>query len=69
MIHGDADLVVPISQSELLVDRLQAAGLDVTFVRLPGVDHSYSPPAGPEVGIDARFLEPTLEFLGRTLGG
>jgi acetyl esterase/lipase len=69
VIHGEDDPVVPISQSELLVDRLKSADLDVTFVRLPGFQHSYSPRSGPEVGIAPEFLEPTLEFLDRTLGG
>lgn len=64
VIHGEADEMVPIEQSELLVAALTQAGVDVTFVRIPG-GHSYRQPDGE---IDPLFLRPTLEFLGKYLG-
>lgn len=38
-VHGDADVDVPISQSEAYVSAATAAGDPATLVRLPGVDH------------------------------
>jgi acetyl esterase/lipase len=68
VIHGEADSTVPIHQSELLADRLEAAEVDVTFLRFPGFDHTFSPPTGRQDSIAREFLEPTLEFLDRAFG-
>lgn len=38
-VHGDADVDVPISQSETYVSAATAAGDPATLLRLPGVDH------------------------------
>lgn len=38
-VHGDADVSVPISQSETYVAAARAAGDPATLVRLPGVEH------------------------------
>ena len=38
-VHGDADVDVPISQSEGYVSAAAAAGDPATLLRLPGVDH------------------------------
>lgn len=38
-VHGDADVDVPISQSEAYVSAATAAGDPATLRRLPGVDH------------------------------
>ena len=42
LIHGDADRIVPFQQSELMKDALEAAGVPVKLLRIPGGDH------GPE---------------------
>lgn len=39
---GDQDCTVPVGQSPLLADALQAAGLDVRYDLLPGVGHGDS---------------------------
>lgn len=39
VFHGDADNVVPVSNSRLMVNRLKAAGADVTYSEYPGVGH------------------------------
>lgn len=39
LIHGEADTVVPIQNSELLEEALRAAGVPVKFLRAPGVGH------------------------------
>ena len=63
IIHGEADDMVPIQQSELLVTALQKAGVDVTFVRASG-GHGYS---GGGHEVVPAYLQPTLEFLDRVL--
>ena len=60
IMHGEADSMVPIEQSALLADALQAAGVDVTFIRLPNAGHGYW---GPDEPVLPEFLTPTLEFL------
>lgn len=37
--HGDADLVVPYAQSEVLVSALMELEVNVEFVTIPGADH------------------------------
>lgn len=39
--HGDADPIVPIQQSEIMVERLKAAGAEVEFVVKPGGGHPW----------------------------
>ena len=41
LIHGTADKVVPVAQSQSLNDRLEAAGAPVELILIPGVDHSF----------------------------
>ena len=64
IIHGEDDGMVPIAQSELLAAALNAAGVDVTFVAVPGRGHSF---AGPAQEVDPAFLEPTIQFLDQHL--
>jgi acetyl esterase/lipase len=66
VIHGEADGMVPITQSELLVDSLRVAGVEVTFVRLPMIGHGYFPPDGRQY-IMSEFLQPTLQFFNQYL--
>jgi acetyl esterase/lipase len=39
LIHGDADAVVPLQQSEIMEAALQKAGVAVKLVRVPGAGH------------------------------
>lgn len=41
IIHGTWDTIVPISESELLADALQAAGVPVVFERITGAGHGF----------------------------
>lgn len=43
--HGDADKVVPVKASRHAFAALQAAGADVRYTELPGVDHNAWDPA------------------------
>ncbi len=40
LIHGEADLIVPIRQSDMMNDALRNAKKDVRYIRIPGDDHS-----------------------------
>ena len=39
LMHGDADTIVPIKQSEIMESALKKAGVDVRFIRVPGGAH------------------------------
>ncbi|MEM6263911.1 MAG: alpha/beta hydrolase [Bacteroidota bacterium] len=41
LIHGEADQIVPFSQSEVLQQRLEELGVPHRFHSLPGVDHAF----------------------------
>ncbi len=41
LIHGDADLTVPFSQSEELLAAGIAAGMDIELARVPDADHCF----------------------------
>ena len=40
IIHGDADSVVPVTESRRMAEALRAAGAQVTYKELPGVNHN-----------------------------
>jgi len=48
IMHGEEDKVVPIGQSELLDEALRKAGVESTFVRIPGNGHGGPGFASPE---------------------
>lgn len=58
VLHGDADPVVPVAQSEALVAALRGAGRDVTFHVYPGEGHGWGAPAtvADELARTERFL-------------
>jgi acetyl esterase/lipase len=41
IIHGDADLLVPIQQAELLLEKLKAAGVETKLVVKKGAQHGW----------------------------
>jgi dipeptidyl aminopeptidase/acylaminoacyl peptidase len=48
LVHGDADLRVPVEQSRAYASAAAAAGDPVELVELPGVDHmAVIDPAAP----------------------
>lgn len=49
-IHGDADEVVPVTQSEAMAAALQAVGVPVKHRRVPGGGHGPSLVADPAIG-------------------
>jgi dipeptidyl aminopeptidase/acylaminoacyl peptidase len=66
LYHGDADVRVPIEQSEQFFTALTALGHDVELIRVPGEGHVLPGDASP---VHRRILrEAILEWLGRYLG-
>ncbi len=41
ILHGEADLIVPISQSDVLEAKYKAAGADYQYFKYPGATHSF----------------------------
>jgi len=65
LIHGDEDVTVPISQSELMVSAMQRAGKPVRLITLHDVDHYASPRNG-----DAwrTVITESLAFFNQNIG-
>lgn len=40
IVHGDADVVVPVEESRRMARELEAAGAEVHYTELPGVNHN-----------------------------
>lgn len=63
VVHGDADVAVPITLSEAYVERARAAGDQVELVRLPGVDHMSL------VNVGATAYQTVKDYVLRAAGG
>jgi acetyl esterase/lipase len=50
IIHGDADRLVPLQQSQLIVEKLKGAGVDTKLVVKKGAGHGW-------LGLDKDILE------------
>ncbi|MCH7494214.1 alpha/beta hydrolase [bacterium] len=64
LMHGTADLVVPISQSEALRDALEAVGVVVRLSVYAGAGHGFH----RQGAYGERALDELLAFLGEVLG-
>ncbi|MGQ9454956.1 MAG: alpha/beta hydrolase fold domain-containing protein [Armatimonadota bacterium] len=65
IVHGEQDLLVPISQAEKLYEALKKAGLDVTFIRVKNAGHGFV-----KEGIEptwADIMKSVREFFDRHL--
>jgi len=51
IVHGDADPVVAVDESRRMAAALKAAGANVQYTELPGVDHNAWDPAYDNAGI------------------
>ncbi len=66
IIHGENDRLVPISQSETLLDTLTAAGVPAKLVRVANAGHGLVPEGGmPEPGRDETDQMIVDFFLGQ----
>ena len=57
VFHGDADKIVPVESSEIMVDALKDAGFDVKYTVYKGGDHFMFQEAYNEAGLFDWFLE------------
>ncbi|MDE2403231.1 MAG: alpha/beta hydrolase [Sphingomonadales bacterium] len=68
LIHGEEDQTVPVAQSHLVEARLRAAGVPVTAIYIPGVDHSFIGRSAAETRTATlRAINATYDFFHRTL--
>lgn len=64
IIHGELDKTVPIVQSEKLAQRLEAAGVECTFIRVKNAGHGFGPNCEPSF---AQIQQLILEFFNKHL--
>ncbi len=65
LVHGDADTVVPFSQSELFHQKLADGGVTVELIRIPSGDHFLATSeSGPNV---PDYLSAMVEWFDRHL--
>jgi predicted peptidase len=65
LVHGDADSVVSVEESRRMSVALTAAGADVRYTELPGVDHN----AWDSAYNDAEIIAWLLKQRKATMGG
>ncbi len=58
MVHGDADPVVPLEQSELLLAAYQEREMDATLIVVQNAGHGFKP-------LDGKQISPSLEEINR----
>ncbi len=62
ILHGDADKLVPIQQSEAFVEKARRAGATARLVVRPGKPHGW-PDIGPDVALCADWFDAHLRGL------
>jgi acetyl esterase/lipase len=68
MIHGEKDDLVPISQSEAMQAKLEAAHVESTLIRVKEAGHGFSPSQGKKIEPSSdEIMKATLEFFDRHL--
>ncbi|HEY0070487.1 MAG TPA: alpha/beta hydrolase [Chloroflexia bacterium] len=68
ILHGDKDSLVPLSQSQALYNRLQAAGAEAELVVVRNAEHGFRP-AGGEISPTTGQIRNLIDiFLDRTTG-
>ncbi|NJM89501.1 MAG: alpha/beta hydrolase [Hydrococcus sp. RU_2_2] len=65
IVHGELDNIVPIAQSDLLVEALKAKGVEVEYIRDPNLKHSYRGQKGEP--FDPKLLDATIKFFEQHL--
>ncbi len=63
IIHGDKDATVPPNQSQLLYDRLKAAGATAMLVMVKNAGHSLVPAGAPIQPTRAELTQIMIQFL------
>jgi acetyl esterase/lipase len=67
IFHGAKDAVVPLSQSQELASRLQAAGVSATLVTVQNAGHGFAPTGGPISPTLTDISQATVEFFSQRL--
>ncbi len=65
IIHGNKDDLVPLSQSEILYDRLKAAGVPVTLVEVKNGGHGFAPTGGSISPTRAEITNMVADFFDK----
>jgi len=60
ILHGERDPLVPVSQSQIFYEKLQAAGVPATFVIVKNAGHGFAPLGGP--------ISPSRQELTKMIG-
>jgi acetyl esterase/lipase len=69
LIHGDADQMVPVSQSQQLARALEEVNGDVRLITVPGAHHCfYADNPETHVGTAMEFLAEALQKPSQTMG-
>ena len=66
IIHGEKDKIVPVSQSDILVEALQKRDVPVTYIRKPEMTHTYKGKNGEK--FDPELLTLVLDFMQEHIG-
>jgi dipeptidyl aminopeptidase/acylaminoacyl peptidase len=67
ILHGDKDILVPLSQSEVLYDRLVAAQVPATLVVVQNGTHGFSAEGGPMTPTWNEIIDTIAEFFDQHL--
>ncbi|MDO9066150.1 MAG: prolyl oligopeptidase family serine peptidase [Chloroflexota bacterium] len=67
ILQGEADDVVPASQSQLFYDRLMAGGVPARLVMAKNANHNFAPTGGAISPSRAELSRLTADFLGQYL--
>jgi predicted peptidase len=68
LFHGDADPVVPVTESRKMADALKAAGAGAQYTELPGVNHDAWTPAYARPDVFEWLMRQKRADPGRTPG-
>lgn len=67
ILHGEKDTLVPLSQSQILYDRLKAVGVPVTLVVVKNAGHGFQPAGGPISPTRIELTRMMADFFDRYL--
>ena len=67
IIHGDKDTVVPFNQSQILYNRLIAAGVTATLIKVENAAHVFKPSGGVMSPTRAEITDAAADFFDKYL--
>jgi len=69
MVHGTDDRVVAVEQSRAMHKALTDAGVDSTYIEIPGVNHSFiGQSAEDTIGASRKAFDASIAFIDRIVG-